>query len=76
MFHFTIRELMLVTLVAAMATGCMVEEGGSSLIPGDPDIQYFDPGPEFRRTREEAKARAFEAENSQAPAPSRPSREP
>ena len=69
---FSIRDLLLVTVIVALA-GCMIEEGGSGSggnVKND-KIQYFPPGPEFEQSRAAAKAKALAADNlpnSSAPA--------
>jgi len=60
-----IRDLLLVTVIVALA-GCF---GGNSKDDGG-DIPYYEPGPEFRRTRDAAKE--ADLPDSSAPAPNPP----
>ena len=61
---FSIRDLLLVTVIMTLA-GCI---GGNG--KDDDDIQYYEPGPEFRRSRNAE--RDSDLPNSSAPAPNPP----
>ncbi len=61
---YSIRDLLLVTVIVALA-GCI---GDNSKV--DDAIQYYEPGPEFRRSREAEKE--GDLPNSPAPAPNPP----
>ena len=70
---FSIRDLLLVTVILALtlgSTGCVVEhgEGGPRGSVKKGDIQYYAPGPEFKRSQNEA----ADSPNSSATVPNQP----
>ena len=63
---FSIRDLFLMTMIVALA-GCT--DGNSK---DDDGIQYYEPGPEFRRSREAEKDGDLPNSSSPAPNPPKP----
>ena len=69
-------RFILVAVVLAGCCGCQSEIGGSKFggYPADEDVQYFEPGPEFKLSREAAARQAFAEDEAATPSdsPARP----